>query len=157
MSPRKRTYSSMSGDFNSPYQQPRSREWASQEQPRHLPHPASSFGTPQSGPPAQAMFREPNYSPNGLPPNPQWRNAPEAASRSGGSFDVAAQAEHAYTEHVLEWNEQLIDAYVKAIPSSPVHNANNTPDTTRPSTPPIPSSLTPRLGSVLNLRLAPRL
>ena len=58
------------------------------------------------------MFREPNYSPNGLPPTPQWRNAPEAAARQGGSFDGAAHAEHGYTEYVLEWNEQLIDAYV---------------------------------------------
>lgn len=112
MSPRKRTYSSMSGEFNSPYQPPRTqtREWASQEQPRHLPHPSSAFGTPQSAPPSQNMFREPNYSPNGLPPNPQWRQAPEATNRQDGSLDGIAQAEHGHTDHTVEWNEQLIDS-----------------------------------------------
>jgi hypothetical protein len=112
MSPRKRTYSSMSGEFNSPYprQGAQSREWAPQDQPRHLPHPASAFATPQSGPQAQNMFREPNYSPNGLPPNPQWRGAPEPAHRQGGSFDGMAQADHGHTDYVMEWNEQLIDA-----------------------------------------------
>ena len=117
MSPRKRTYSSMSGEFNSPYQQPRQqqpREWSAQEQPRHqLPHLASTFTTPQSGPPApqNMLFREPNYSPNGLPPNPKWRTAPESAHRQGNSFDGIAQAEHGH-DYVVEWNEQLVDAYV---------------------------------------------
>jgi hypothetical protein len=99
----------MSGEFNSSYQPPRQqpREWISQDQPRHqLPHLSSAFNTPQSGP---NVFREPNYSPNGMPPNAQWRGGPESAPR-GGSFD-GIQAEHGH-DYSVEWNEQLIDLYV---------------------------------------------
>lgn len=111
-SPRKRTYSTISGEFGTPYQQQRPPvgAWSSQEPlPRHLPHPSPGFSTPQTAPPAQNMFREPNYSPNGLHPLPQWRNAPEPPRQPSGSFDSAAQAEHGPSEHVVEWNESLAD------------------------------------------------
>jgi hypothetical protein len=121
-SPRKRTYSSISGEFSTPYQPQRSqaREWASQEQPRHLPHPSSTFATPQTAPPAANMFREPNYSPNGLQPVPQWRNAPDPPHRQGSSFDSNVQAEHGHTDYAVEWNEGLVETYVTTKPFLPI-------------------------------------
>ena len=60
------------------------------------------------------LFREPNYTSNGLPPNPQWRTAPEAAHRQANSFESLPQAEHGH-DYVVEWDEQLIDAYVNRL------------------------------------------
>jgi hypothetical protein len=107
---RKRTYSSVSGDFGTPYQPQRpAAGWASQEPPRHLPHP-SAFGTPQSAPPvATHVFRDPNYSPNGLQPAPQWRTAPEPLRRQSSSFDNMAQADHSRPERVADWDESIVD------------------------------------------------
>lgn len=108
---RKRTYSSVSGDFGTPYQPQRpATGWASQEPPRHLPHPSSSFATPQSAPPgATHVFREPNYSPNGLQPAPQWRTGPEPIRRQSSSFESMTPAEHAHQERVADWDEGIVD------------------------------------------------
>lgn len=120
ISPRKRTYSSISGDFSTPYQpqRPSVGSWPTQETPRHLPHPSSAFATPPTAPAAPHVFREPNYSPNGLQPLPQWRNAPEPPPRQNSSFDSISQAEHGHSDHAVDWDESVVDRYVYPIRAS---------------------------------------
>ena len=107
---RKRTYSSVSGDFGTPYQPQRpATGWASQEPPRHLPHP-SAFATPQSAPPpATHVFRDPNYSPNGLQPAPQWRSAPEPLRRQSSSFENVPQIDPSFADRVVDWDEGTVE------------------------------------------------
>jgi hypothetical protein len=112
---RKRTFSSVSGEFVTPHQPQRyASGWASQEPPRHLPHPSSTFATPQSAPGATQMFREPNYSPNGLQPISQWRNAPEPPHRQS-SFEGMVQVDRNHTDHSAEWDDAIVDGYVSPL------------------------------------------
>jgi hypothetical protein len=108
---RKRTYSSISGEFGTPYQPQRPVSgWASQpppDQPRHLQQPSPAYATPQSAP-GPHMFREPDYSPNGLPPNPQWRNPPDL-QRQGSSFESAVPIEHSQPEPNLDLSDSILD------------------------------------------------
>lgn len=109
---RKRTYSSVSGgEYGQPYQPQRPISgWASQDLPRHLPHPSSAFATPQSAPSTSTnLFQQPNYSPNGLAPTPQWRAAPDALRQQGSSYEVVAQTDHGYPERVADWDESIVD------------------------------------------------
>ena len=113
---RKRTYSSMSGDFGTPYQPPRPMSgWASQEPPRHLSHHSSTFATPQTAPGVAQMFREPNYSPNGLQPGSQWRNPPEPP-RQQGSYEGILQGAPNQTDKVAEWDDDVVDGCVSSLP-----------------------------------------
>jgi len=84
---RKRTHSSISGDFNSPYQPRPISGWAQppQEQARQYAQHSPPYATPQSAP--GPMFREPDYSTNGLAPTPQWRNAPPDLHQQSSSFE----------------------------------------------------------------------
>lgn len=104
-STRKRTYSSVSGEFNTPYMPQRAQgPWTAPEVPRHLP-PPNAFSPPQSN----AVFREPNYSPNGIQPIPQWRNPPDIPHRQSVSFENIS--EEVVREHPLELDDAVFDGY----------------------------------------------
>ncbi|PBP27742.1 C6 finger domain-containing protein [Diplocarpon rosae] len=111
----KRTYSAISasgGDFGSPVlAQSSLSQWNQQESQRNTPQQASSFAQPLTG---QHMFREPNYSPNGLQPSPQWRNAPETPRRLPNVFETSAPD----SGHSPEWNEPIVDEYYVVIHST---------------------------------------
>lgn len=103
--PRKRTYSSISQDFAPGYQSQRqSGQWQALETPRHHAAPAAPYGQANVAP--ESSYR-PLYSPNGLAPQPQWRNAPPEAGR--GSFDGIPAAEGAHADHKLEWDEYIAE------------------------------------------------
>jgi hypothetical protein len=157
ISPRKRTYSSISGEFSTPYQpqRPSVGSWPTQETPRHLPHPSSAFATPPTAPAAPHVFREPNYSPNGLQPLPQWRNAPEPPPRQNSSFDSISQAEHGHSDHAVEWDEGVVDRYVYKIGAFlEIHLCLYLPATTSLYTPHILFCLSLRLESIPGFRTA---
>ncbi len=108
--PRKRTYSAVSGgDFGSPFvtQRPLSN-WSQHEPQRHLPHPTPPLPSSQSAPSGQQTFREPNYSPNGLQPTPQWRTAPELSRLQSGAFENAGQ-DPSHPAHAVDWDEATVD------------------------------------------------
>jgi hypothetical protein len=108
---RKRTYSSISQDFGSGYQSQRqSGQWQALDTPRHGAA-AATYG--QANATAESSYRPPLYSPNGLAPQPQWRNAPPEAGRS--SFDGLPSAEGAHADHKLEWDEYISEEYYKII------------------------------------------
>jgi hypothetical protein len=105
--PRKRTYSSISGDFNAAYSSQRpSGPWP--ETPRHVGQPPS-YAPNMMGEQPQSSYR-PLYSPNGLAPQAQWRNAPDTTSR--GSFLEGVQNDASFPENKLEWDDQVADEYV---------------------------------------------
>jgi hypothetical protein len=112
--PRKRTYSSVSGgEFGTPYlpQRPVS-SWTAQDQPpRHLPHPSPSFSSSQPVSATPQLFREPNYSPNGLQPLPLWRSPPESSQRPSSSFEGLTQ-EVVQVDHASDWDDAIVDGYV---------------------------------------------
>ncbi|KAH8816177.1 hypothetical protein F5884DRAFT_212493 [Xylogone sp. PMI_703] len=106
---RKRTYSSISNEYGTPYQPQRSSGWGLQDSQRQHP---PSFATPQTGGSGQ-MFREPNYSPNGLQPTPTWRNQPE--HRPSAQFEGAAALEQSTIEHGPEWDDGIVEQYYNII------------------------------------------
>jgi len=109
----KRPYSSVSsGEFHSPYQQRQQSSWTTQEPQRHLSQLPLAISSPQSTPIPSNVFREPNYSPNGLPPLTQWRNAPEPVRRQSASFDIA-QSDRAQPEHVVELDGAVVKWYLQ--------------------------------------------
>lgn len=137
---RKRTFSATSGDLPSPYQPHRPHAgWVSQEPPRHLPHPSSSFSTPQPAPTAH-MFRDPNYSPSSLQQVAQWKNPPESLRRQSSSFESMLQgAEHGSGEYTAEWDDSIVDGYYNLIhptfpllSSSKAHLSSQIGDCTSP-------------------------
>ncbi|OBT97827.1 transcriptional activator [Pseudogymnoascus verrucosus] len=110
--PRKRAYSSISQDFTSGYQSQRqSGQWQALDTPRHHGAPATTYG--QANAAAESSYRAPLYSPNGLAPQPQWRNAPPEAGRA--SFDGLPAGEGAHGDHKLEWDEYISEEYYKTI------------------------------------------
>ncbi|KAI9054546.1 hypothetical protein LZ554_001702 [Drepanopeziza brunnea f. sp. 'monogermtubi'] len=118
--PRKRQYSAVSGSeqYGSPLVAQRQLPtWTQPEPQRHVPHPGPSFSPSQPASGEQHIFREPNYSPSGLHPNPQWRIAPEPAHRSNNAFEAAAQ-ESNHPDHVLDWDESIVDGYFKMVHST---------------------------------------
>jgi hypothetical protein len=110
--PRKRAYSSISQDFTSGYQSQRqSGQWQALDTPRHHGAPATTYG--QANAAAESSYRAPLYSPNGLAPQPQWRNAPPEAGRA--SFDGLPAGEGAHADHKPEWDEYISEEYYKTI------------------------------------------
>jgi hypothetical protein len=120
---KKRTYSSVSGDFVSPYQPQRALSgWPPQDTQRHLPHPSSSYALPHSSPGGSSqLFREPDYSPNGLQPLPQWRNAPAPLRRQSSSFENIGQGEQSHTERITELDDAVTDGYATIYSVAKVH------------------------------------
>ena len=106
--PRKRTYSSISQDFGTGYQSQRqSGQWQPLDASRHHPPPSGTYG--QANVASESSYR-PLYSPNGLAPQPQWRNAPPETGRT--SFDGLQSAEGIHGDHKPEWDEYIADEYV---------------------------------------------
>ncbi|TVY37603.1 putative transcriptional regulatory protein [Lachnellula occidentalis] len=133
---RKRTHSSISGDFNSPYQNQRPPSWAQpqQEHARQFSQQSPAYATPQSGP----MFREPNYSPNGLAPTPQWRNAPDL-QRQSNSFENVVSLEQGQVDQSLELTDTIIDQYYNTIhPTYPILSLSHSRVRARLSNCPLP-------------------
>ncbi|KAF4631153.1 hypothetical protein G7Y89_g6986 [Cudoniella acicularis] len=120
--PRKRTYSSLSTEFSTPYQPQRPPSgWASQELPRHSTNASPAFTTPQPTPGPVHMFREPNYSPNGLQPTPQWRKPPEVPRPQSSSFEGMLPNDQSQLDHTPGWDDALIEGYINTIhPTYPI-------------------------------------
>lgn len=106
---RKRTFSSISNEFSPPtYQgQRQSGGWSSGEASRQLPPPNYQLSQPASGEQAQSSFRT-HYSPNGLAPQAVWSNAPDTL-RANTSFGSMVPADQNYSDHKVEWDENLIN------------------------------------------------
>ncbi|KAE8453456.1 hypothetical protein EG329_010317 [Mollisiaceae sp. DMI_Dod_QoI] len=109
-SQRKRTYSAVSNDFGSYLPQRNLPSWSPSDPARHLPHPAPATFSSQSAP--QGLFKETNYSPNGMQPAPQWRGVPEQHPQ-GAFADPGAQDAH--SDYALDWDEGVIDSYYQYI------------------------------------------
>lgn len=105
-SARKRTYSTISNDFNTSLQNHRpSVNWTSQEQQRHIP-PGTTY--PANPDQSQIGYR-PQYSPNGMAPQPIWADGPDSARRPSASFEGYTHANNNHIESRLEWNDALMD------------------------------------------------
>ncbi|KAH6679486.1 hypothetical protein B0J14DRAFT_649874 [Halenospora varia] len=116
---RKRTYSSLSGDLNSAFQPPRpSSAWAPQDLARHPANPNPAFSPQQT--PSQ-MFREPDYSPNGMAPTPHWKKGPDPSRRPSNSFEAMLTGEFPQSDRSPGWDDAIIDGYIKVIhPTYPI-------------------------------------
>lgn len=108
--PKKRTYSSVSNsEFGTPYiPQRQLSNWPAHETPRHLPHPSPGRSSAQLPPVTSQAFRDPDYSPNGLGPLPQWKTPPEAPRRQSAAFESALQ-DHGHSERVIEQDDALVE------------------------------------------------
>lgn len=117
---RKRTYSSLSGDLNSAYATQRpSSAWATQELARHPGNSNSAFSPPQPTP--NQLFREPDYSQQGMAPTPQWKKAPEPSRRPSTSFESMLASDFPQTDRSPGWDDATIDGYMRIIhPTYPI-------------------------------------
>lgn len=97
---RKRTFSSVSGDFSSHlvFQPP--KNWSPSESARHLP---PSYAPQQSHP----IFKDPNYTSNGMQASQDWGAVPEQHVQNT-SFEAGRDF---HPDHVLDWDEAIIDGY----------------------------------------------
>ncbi|KAH6713932.1 hypothetical protein BKA61DRAFT_483280 [Leptodontidium sp. MPI-SDFR-AT-0119] len=122
--PRKRTYSAVSGgEFGSPFMSQRQiGSWSQPQQDplRNLTHSAAPY-TPSQPAPTGQMFREPNYSPNGLQSQPTWRQPPpEAARPQSIAYEGIAQ-EPKFNDRISESNEAVFEGYYGTIhPTYPI-------------------------------------
>ncbi|RFU35137.1 hypothetical protein B7463_g1215, partial [Scytalidium lignicola] len=116
---RKRTYSSVSNEYGTSYQPQRSSTgWGLQDSQRQHSHVTPTFSTPQTAGSNQ-IFREPNYSPNGLQPTPTWRNQPES-QRQSISFEAVASLDQNH-EYGSDWDDSIVDQYYTVIhPTYPI-------------------------------------
>jgi hypothetical protein len=109
---RKRTYSTISNEFSPAYQPQRPNvAWAAVDPPRHLPPPQSPY---QMSPPVSSESAQPyrsQYSPNGIAPQPSWRNEPDLTIRPNTSFESVGQTEQLHPDHKIEWSNQIVDGY----------------------------------------------
>jgi hypothetical protein len=104
---RKRTFSSVSGDFSSPYQSQRARPgWAPQDASRGLTHHSPSFSTAHPAPIAQ-MYRDNHL--NGLQPSPHWRHPPEPTRQQGSSFESMVQVDQVSGDFNVDWDDNIVD------------------------------------------------
>jgi hypothetical protein len=109
---RKRTYSSISNEFGAGFQHPRASMGWNQEPPRQLPHPS---GAQYSQAPQDSLSYRPQYSPNGMAPQPLWTNGPDSVRRPSVSYENFTQANHNHVESRLEWDDAIIDRYYTLI------------------------------------------
>ncbi|KAL2069887.1 hypothetical protein VTL71DRAFT_14566 [Oculimacula yallundae] len=119
---RKRTYSTVSGgDFGSPFLAHRQiGSWGQSQEPlRNMTHgfPVTSN---QNAPTGQ-MFREPNYSPNGLQPHPSWKQPPPEVARPQSSAYENIPQDQNYNDRPSEVDEAIFDGYYGIIhPTYPI-------------------------------------
>ncbi|CZR51973.1 related to RGT1 Regulator of glucose-induced genes [Phialocephala subalpina] len=107
---RKRQFSAVSNDFGNYLPQRNPTSWSPSDPARHLPHPTPV--TYASQPATQAVFKEPNYSTNGMPTELEWRGAPQQHSQT--TFAGSSGPEIPPT-HVLDWDESVVDSYYQYI------------------------------------------
>ncbi|KAI9736562.1 MAG: Glucose-responsive transcription factor [Claussenomyces sp. TS43310] len=114
---RKRTYSSISNEFASGYQPQRpTAGWPATDASRQPPHPTSGYqGTTQISPDQTKSPYRSQYSPNGMAPQPMWRNGPETARRASTSFDSMPPPDHNNLEPKVEWDDSLVEGYYQHI------------------------------------------
>jgi hypothetical protein len=108
MTSRKRTYSNISADFNTSYQL--QRPTSGYDSSRQQQDSANIFNNSQ-GAPVPQMFREPNYSPNGLPPSPHWKKQPEQIARNS-SFEGFQSGEFSQLDQSADWDDNIVNGYV---------------------------------------------
>jgi hypothetical protein len=106
MTSRKRTFSNLSADFGTPYQLQRPSSGYDPSRQHH--DTSNAFNTPQTAPVPQ-MFRDSNYSPNGLPPSPHWRKPPEQIARQNSSFEAFQSGEFGQPEQSAEWDDNIVN------------------------------------------------
>ncbi|CZT07565.1 related to RGT1 Regulator of glucose-induced genes [Rhynchosporium agropyri] len=120
--PRKRTYSTASGgEFGSPFLAQRQLgSWGQSQDPlRNMAH-GYPMTSNQNAPTGQ-MFRDPNYSPNGLQTQPSWKQPPPDVTRPQTSAYENVPQDHNYSERKLEPNDAIFDGYYGIIhPSYPI-------------------------------------
>jgi len=123
--PRKRTYSAVSGgDFGSPFMAQRQvGTWGQQQQQeplRNMVHSSIPYAPSQAAPTGQ-MFREPNYSPNGLQSQAVWRQPPpEVARPQSNTYENILQDPN-YNDRMSESNEAIFEGYYGIIhPTYPI-------------------------------------
>lgn len=103
---RKRQFSAVSNDFGNYLPQRNPTSWSPSDPARHLPHPPPVTYASQAA--TQAIFKEPNYSTNGMPTELEWRGAPQQHSQP--TFPGSSAPEILPT-HVLDWDESVVDRY----------------------------------------------
>jgi hypothetical protein len=101
---RKRTFSSVSGDFSSNLVYAPQKNWSPSGSTRHLP---PSY-TPQQTHPA---FKDPIYTSNGMQAPQEWGAASERHVQNP-PFETARDF---HPDHVLDWDEAIIDRYDNGI------------------------------------------
>jgi hypothetical protein len=109
MTGRKRTFSNMSADFTTPYQLQRPTSGYDSSRPQQ--ESANIFNSSQ-GAPVPHMFREPNYSPNGLPPSPHWKKHPEQLGRQNNSIEGFQSGEFGQLDQSADWDDNTVNGYV---------------------------------------------
>ena len=85
----------------------------SQDAPRNLPQTSSDLASPQTASAVAHMFRETNYSPNGLQ-TAIWRNEPEQPRQSSSSYDDLDH-DQASPKKEIQWDHGTLDAYYNII------------------------------------------
>lgn len=116
-SARKRTFSASNeyGDPNYPMGHRPSVAWAQQDSPRQANNANNLYATPQvSADQPQSQYR-PHYSPNGIAPQPVWRDGPDMGRQPSISYDNSQQVEHGHAGPGPEWDEAVIDECYSAI------------------------------------------
>jgi hypothetical protein len=106
MTSRKRTFSNMSADFGASYQL--QRPTSGYDHSRQHQDPSNAFNIPQSAP-APHIFRESNYTPNGLPPSPHWKKAPDQVARQNSSFDGFQSGDFSHLEQSADWDDNIVN------------------------------------------------
>ena len=111
--PRKRTYSAVSGgEFGSPFMaQRQSNSWGQQDPPKNMVHSGHMFNSSQAAPTGQ-MFREATYSPNGLQSQPTWRQPPAEVTRPQSNVYEGISHDPNYNDRMSESNEAIFEGYV---------------------------------------------
>ncbi|KAL3421979.1 hypothetical protein PVAG01_06135 [Phlyctema vagabunda] len=110
---RKRSFSSISNDFGTPFQtNQRSGPSWSQDSGRQNHPSTSTFTSNQLASGGPQLFRDPNYSPNDIQ-QPSWRNAPDTLNRQGNSFN--SQGDQAQGDHVVTDPQALIQEYYNTV------------------------------------------
>lgn len=116
-SARKRTFSASNeyGDPNFPMGHRPSMGWAQQDSPRQPNNSNNLYATPQaSADQAQSQYRS-HYSPNGIAPQPVWRDGPDMGRQPSIPYDNSQQVEHAQSGAGPEWDETIIDECYNSI------------------------------------------
>jgi len=107
---RKRTYSSVSNDFNNAYAARPPPGWPAHDSPRHTTHNSAVFSPSQA--PGTQQYRDPDYSPNLLQQAAVWKSPPEPLlRRQSSSFDSAVPVDQNHIELPMTWDNDIFEKY----------------------------------------------